>query len=100
MRGKLDLKRDEKQFYSAPTDRFVEVDVPRMSFLQIDGAGSPESDAYARAVEALYALSYPVKFASKNRSAGTTWCARSRASGGRTGWSRSPTAPRTSGRGR
>ena len=37
-----------------------------MSFLQIDGAGSPESDAYARAVEALYALSYPVKFASKN----------------------------------
>ena len=36
-----------------------------MSFLQIDGAGSPESDEYARAVEALYALSYPVKFASK-----------------------------------
>jgi hypothetical protein len=36
-----------------------------MSFLQIDGAGSPESDGYARAVEALYALSFPVKFASK-----------------------------------
>jgi len=66
MTGKVDFKRDEKQFYSAPTDRFVEVDVPQMSFLQIDGAGSPESDAYARAVEALYALSYPVKFASKN----------------------------------
>jgi hypothetical protein len=65
--GKIDLKRDEKQFYSAPTDRFVEVDVPRMSFLQIDGAGSPESDEYARAVEALYGLSYPVKFASKNQ---------------------------------
>jgi hypothetical protein len=62
---KVDLKRDEKQFYSAPTDRFVEVDVPRMLFLQIDGAGSPEADAYARAVEALYAVSYPVKFASK-----------------------------------
>jgi hypothetical protein len=63
--GKVDLKRDEKQFYSAPTDRFVEVEIPEMSFLQIDGAGSPESDDYARAVEALYALSYPVKFASK-----------------------------------
>ena len=66
MAGKVDLKRDEKQFYSAPTDRFVEVEVPPMSYLQIDGAGSPESDAYARAVAALYALSYPVKFASKH----------------------------------
>jgi len=63
--GKVDLKRDEKQLYSAPTDRFVEVEIPEMSFLQIDGAGSPESDDYARAVAALYALSYPVKFASK-----------------------------------
>ena len=66
MARKVDLKRDEKQFYSAPTDRFVEVEVPPMSYLQIDGAGSPESDAYARAVAALYALSYPVKFASKH----------------------------------
>jgi hypothetical protein len=63
--AKVDLKRDEKQFYSAPTDRFVEVEVPAMTYLQVDGAGSPESGAYARAVEALYALSYPVKFASK-----------------------------------
>ncbi len=67
MAAKVDLKRDEKRFYSAPTDRFVEVDVPEMSFLQIDGAGSPDSGEYARAVEALYALSYPVKFASKNQ---------------------------------
>jgi hypothetical protein len=66
MAGKPDVKRDEKQFYSAPTDRFVEVDVPQMWFLQIDGTGSPESEGYARAVEALYALSYPVKFASKS----------------------------------
>ena len=65
MSDKLDLKRAEKHLYSAPTDRFIEVDVPKMLFLQIDGAGSPESGAYARAVEALYALSYPVKFASK-----------------------------------
>jgi len=63
--GKLDLKREQRELYTPPTDRFVEVDVPAMTFLQIDGAGSPESDAYARAVEALYALSYPVKFASK-----------------------------------
>lgn len=66
MAGKVDLKRQDTQFYAPPTDRFVEIDVPAMSFLQIDGIGSPESDGYARAVEALYALSYPVKFASKN----------------------------------
>jgi hypothetical protein len=64
--GKLDLKREQKEFYSAPTDRFVQVEVPQMRFLQIDGTGSPESAGYARAVEALYALSYPVKFASKH----------------------------------
>ena len=65
MADKLDLKREQKEFYSAPTDRFVEVEVPQMLFLQIDGTGSPDSAGYARAVEALYALSYPVKFASK-----------------------------------
>jgi len=62
---KLDLKRSQKQYYSAPADRFEQVVVPPMTYLQIDGTGSPESDSYARAVEALYALSYSVKFASK-----------------------------------
>jgi len=67
MPDKVDLKREQKEFYAPPTDRFVEVDIPSMSFLQIDGTGSPESDPYARAVAALYALSFPVKFASKSQ---------------------------------
>ena len=50
--GKVDLKRDEKQFYSAPTDGFVEVDVaadvvPADRRRRLAGIGR-----YARAVEA------------------------------------------------
>lgn len=59
----LDLKREA--VYRAPLGDFALVEVPPMTFLQIDGHGSPDGSAYARAVEALYALSYPVKFASK-----------------------------------
>ena len=62
---KADLKKEP--VYSAPRGDFAEVEVPPMTFLQIDGSGSPDGDEYARAVEALYALSYPVKFASKNQ---------------------------------
>lgn len=65
--AKVDLKRESKALYSPPKDRFVQVDVPQMNFLQIDGQGSPDSEAYALAVEALYSLSYPVKFASKKQ---------------------------------
>lgn len=64
---KVDLKRTEKRLYTAPRGEFEVIDVPRMSFLQQDGHGSPESGSYRQAVEALYALSYPVKFASKQQ---------------------------------
>jgi len=41
----------------------AEVDVPEMHFLMIDGQGDPNtSQAYADAVEALFALSYAIKF--------------------------------------
>jgi hypothetical protein len=47
------------------------VDVPDLTFLMIDGHGDPNtSPAYAEAVQALYAVSYAVKFAIK-RSGGT-----------------------------
>jgi hypothetical protein len=62
--SKVDLKREE--WYRAPRDGFAEVDVPAMQYLQLDGSGSPDAPAYAEAVAALYALSYPVKFASKS----------------------------------
>lgn len=43
------------------------MEVPPMHFLMIDGQGDPNtSPAYAEAVEALFALSYALKFAVRN----------------------------------
>lgn len=42
------------------------MDVPAMNFLMIDGRGNPNTAlAYKEAVEALFAISYTLKFASK-----------------------------------
>ena len=42
------------------------IDVPTMTFLMLDGRGDPNTSAdYAAAVQALYTLSYSVKFAVK-----------------------------------
>ncbi|KUG20976.1 hypothetical protein ASZ90_009279 [hydrocarbon metagenome] len=60
---KIDLKRELKPLYSASPDRAVLVDVPEMQFLMADGAGDPNtSEEYREAIEALYTLSYTLKF--------------------------------------
>jgi len=38
---KLDLKKVFKSLYSAPIDKVVEVEVPWMYYLMIDGKGDP-----------------------------------------------------------
>jgi hypothetical protein len=65
MTAKIDPKRQLKQLYSArQVPEFV--DVPELSFLMIDGHGDPNrSPRYQAAVEALYAVSYTLKFAIK-----------------------------------
>ena len=40
----------------------TEVDVPEMNFLMVDGSGAPESAEYKEAIEALYSVSYTLKF--------------------------------------
>ena len=60
---KLDLKKQMKHFYSPSAKEVVIVDVPAMNFLMIDGQGDPNtSQAFAEAVEALYAVAYALKF--------------------------------------
>lgn len=62
---KTDFKKELKHLYNPPR-RFTVVDVPPMAFLMIDGHGDPNTaQAYKDAVEALYAVAYKVKFASK-----------------------------------
>lgn len=64
--GKRDLKRELGALYMPSAHHVTAVDVPRMSFLMIDGHGDPNtSRAYSDAVEALFSVSYRLKFAIK-----------------------------------
>jgi len=59
---KIDLKKELKHLYNPPKE-IVFVDVPEMNFLMIDGSGDPNtSQEYKDAIEALYAVSYTLKF--------------------------------------
>ena len=62
---KVDFKKVMKELY-APPKNFVLVDVPKMQFLMVDGHGDPNTaQEYQDALEALYAVAYKLKFASK-----------------------------------
>lgn len=64
--SKIDFKAEYKSLYSAPSKDFVLVDVPPLTYLMYDGAGDPNTaPEYKQAVEALYSLSYTLKFMSK-----------------------------------
>jgi len=62
---KIDLKKEEKNLYNPSKKDFSLADVPEMSFLMVDGRGDPNEEPFGLAVEALYAVSYTVKFMSK-----------------------------------
>jgi hypothetical protein len=63
---KVDLKVLHRELYAPPRGRFVEVDVPTLTYLAIDGEGDPNTaPAYGESVEALFSLSYAAKFASR-----------------------------------
>lgn len=60
---KIDLKKELKHLYQPSAKAVVEVEVPTLRFLMIDGAGDPNTaPAYAAAVEALFSVSYTAKF--------------------------------------
>jgi hypothetical protein len=63
---RIDLKRELKALYRPSAKDVVEVDVPAFDFLTVDGEGDPNtSTAYKEAVEALFSVSYTIKFALK-----------------------------------
>jgi hypothetical protein len=67
---KIDYKKELKPLYNSPTGKVVEVVVPQLQFLMVDGEGDPNTaPAYAEAVEALYTLSYTLKFMVKKGAA-------------------------------
>ncbi len=60
---KIDLKKELGTLYRVPKGKVVEVKVPPLRYLMIDGQGNPNtSQVYADAVEALFSVSYTAKF--------------------------------------
>jgi len=60
---KRDLKKELRDLYSPSPQVVGRVKVPTLRFLKVDGQGDPNTaPAYAEAVEALFSLSYAVKF--------------------------------------
>jgi hypothetical protein len=71
---KVDLRKDLKRLYNPSTKAVALVDVPPMNFLMLDGSGDPNtSPDYAAAIEALFSLSYALKFRIKNSPAGVDY---------------------------
>ncbi len=63
---KIDFRKEHRNLYNTSAKSAVIVDVPEMNFLMIDGVGDPNTSAgYQGAIEALYSLSYSLKFAVK-----------------------------------
>jgi hypothetical protein len=61
--NKIDFKKQLKDLYAASAKTPVLVEVPRLQFLMVDGAGDPETNPFFQeAVTALFSLSYTLKF--------------------------------------
>ena len=68
---KIDYKKELKHLYSASAKKVEIVEVPLMNFLMIDGQGDPNtSKSFQEAVEALFSVSYTLKFMVKKSEGG------------------------------
>jgi hypothetical protein len=64
---KIDLKKENKEFYYPSSKEVSAVELPEMKFLMIDGQGDPNtSKEYQDAMETIFPVSYKTKFTSKN----------------------------------
>ena len=69
---KLDLRKQLKQLYQPSAKKVEVVDVPPLLFAMIDGAIEPGSEpgmspSFAEALQALYGITYTLKFMCKQR---------------------------------
>src|SRR6185369_14549171 len=68
---KIDFIKELKHLYNPLAKGPARVDVPTMNYLMIDGEGDPNTaPAFAAGVEALFSLSYTLKFMVKKGSLG------------------------------
>lgn len=63
---KIDLKKENKEYYYPSTKEVAMVELPAMQFLMIDGQGDPNtSQEYKNAMETIFPVAYKTKFTSK-----------------------------------
>lgn len=63
---KIDFKKEFKHLYQPSAKEVVQVDVPPLNYLMVDGEGDPNTaQAYRDAIEALFAVAYTIKFTVK-----------------------------------
>ena len=63
---KTDLKRELKHLYTASAKKVALVDVPKLKFLMVDGAGDPNTNPlFQQAMETLFSVAYTLKFTLK-----------------------------------
>ena len=62
--SKLDLRKELKAYYTAKKKPGI-IDVPPGKFLTILGKGDPNAEEYQQAMQALYGMSYTLKFDQK-----------------------------------
>ena len=59
---KVDYKKKLKHLYGPSSKKVVIVEVPPINYFMVDGEGGPAAESYQQAIEALYGLSFTVKF--------------------------------------
>lgn len=64
---KLDLKKEYRELYRASEKRYAIIEVPELSYLTIDGQGTPGGEGFQEAIGALYGLAYGIKFSCKEQ---------------------------------
>ena len=65
---KLDLKKEQGAMYRQPAGKISVIEVPPQQYLMVDGFGDPNnSKLFQDAIEALYGLSYTLKFMLKKQ---------------------------------
>lgn len=70
---KIDRRKDLAAFYKARATPEI-VNVPVLDFVAVDGEGDPETSAdFAAAIEALYGISYTLKFTLRARPGGADY---------------------------
>jgi hypothetical protein len=66
MEEKFDLSKEQRDLYRASAKKPAIVEVPKLKYLMIDGAGHPADSAeFQPAMEAMYSTAYTLKFTLK-----------------------------------